>query len=594
MLDLVLGERRRWELPVAAAVVLLATVAFASQSFFFADDLFFPAWFRENPPTVEALTRSWFGHLMPAYIASLIGFLAVFGMSWPAAAVIIGLIHTGAFVALVRIVDAVVGTRRMAVLAGVAFALSIGPLALRLWWAASLNNVFALAVSLAALGCLTRFVVHRRWRSLAAGLALYALALASSEKSLLFSVHILLWCLLVVWRGTPLRHRARQLLRTWPVWVGIFVLSMVDVVAFLTGPYLAESGESPTLTTTLEFLANSVFGGLMPSFLGFDLFYASRVPDLLHPAVLLAAAVFAVVVVASVVLVRSNGGVWLFALAVVLANNAVLSRRADIIGVGAGRELRYQLENSALVWMALGVVLFTSLVRLRELGVGRRVELRPQPTLARLAPTVAGIVAAGALVVVSAMAWSGSLARTVDKNHGLDARAWVEAMQGTLPPESTRLVDSPVPSPIALGGLWPYNMASAVIPVFGPQPEFTDVLEDSWVVGDDGTAGPAVLHRRSIVSTAAQCLEQEVDLAYPSAKAFPGRFLVIEYSNSAAGAVGVFAGGIWTMLDRPAGSGTLVMHLPFGVEEDELVVSPDGPPVCIDSVSFADVVPATD
>ncbi|QJU54426.1 hypothetical protein SCB71_14900 [Herbiconiux sp. KACC 21604] len=604
----VTAPRRRWELPVAIVLVLGLTAAFAWQSYFFADDLFFPAYFREFPFGVDSLTRSWFGHLMPAYAASIAGFLAVFGLSWPAAAVIIGVIHAGAFTALVRIVDAVTGARRMALLAGLAFSLSLGPIALRLWWAASLNNTVALAVSLAAFGCLTRFVVGTRWTrwgSLAAGLVLYALALASSEKSLLFSMHLFLWCVLVIWRGRPVLERVKSVLRSWPVWVGVIVISLAELYLYLGGPYLAESDGSPSGSTTVRFMLHSALGGLVPSLFGFDLVYAPV--TLLNPVIIVTCLLFAAFVVTTVVVKRSNAGVWLFTVVVVLANTFVLSRRADVIGIGAGRELRYHLENTALLWAAIGVVVVSTLLELRRRadaraglaasasapGSGSAAATLPggRRTGRLIASVVAALAVAG-LVAVSAVAWVGSFDRIVTANPGPKARAWVETMERTLPADPPPLIDSPLPEPVALASLYPYNMTSAMLPVFGREVAFTSSLEGAWVVGADGTAGPATLDAVKAASDGAACTDGNGDLEYPGTKADKGRYLVIDYSAAAGDSFAVFAGNRWTEVERPAGAGTVVLYLPYGIAPGELAIGAQSSPVCIDGLSIADVVPA--
>ena len=596
----VTAPRRRWELPVAIVLVLGLTAAFAWQSYFFADDLFFPAYFREFPFGVDSLTRSWFGHLMPAYAASIAGVLAVFGLSWPAAAVIIGVMLAGAFTALVRIVDAVTGARRMALLAGLAFSLSLGPIALRLWWAASLNNTVALAVSLAAFGCLTRFVVGTRWTrwgSLAAGLVLYALALASSEKSLLFSMHLFLWCVLVIWRGRPLLARLKNLLRSWPVWLGVVVISLAELYLYLGGPYLAESDGSPSGTTTVQFMVHSALGGLIPSFFGFDLVHAPV--TLLNPVIIVTCLLFAAFVVATVVVKRSNAGVWVFTVVVVLANTFVLSRRADVIGIGAGRELRYHLENTALVWAAIGVVVVSTLLELRRradtragLSTSAPPSARGGRRTGRLVASVVSALVVVALVAASAVAWAGSFDRIVVANPGPKAREWVETMERTLPAGPPPLIDSPLPEPVALASLWPYNMTSAMLPVFGREATFTNSLEGAWVVGSDGTAGPATLDAVKAASEGAACTDGTSDLEYPGTKADKGRYLVIDYSAAGGDSFAVFAGDRWTEVERPAGSGTAVLYLPYGIAPGELAIGAQSSPVCIDGLSIADVVPA--
>jgi len=118
---LCVAPRTRWELLVAALVVTLVTLAIAGGSYFNRDDLFFVEYFQLNPVTPRVLVRSWFGHLMPGYIANVIAFLTIFGLSWPAALVFTALIHVGAFVAFTRCLDAVLGSARLNVLIGLAF-----------------------------------------------------------------------------------------------------------------------------------------------------------------------------------------------------------------------------------------------------------------------------------------------------------------------------------------------------------------------------------------------------------------------------------------------------------------------------------------
>lgn len=582
------AARARGELILAAVVVASITVAIASGSFFDRDDLFFAEYFQINPPTPDVLVRSWFGHLMPGYIASVIVFLKLFGLSWPVALTLTALIHTGAFVALVRCLDEVVGAVRLNLLAGLAFSLSLGPIMVRLWWAATLNNMLALALGLAVLGCATRWVTRRRTRHLIAALLLYAVALTMSEKNLLFSLHILAWCFLVVWRGRPIRTRFGDVLRTWPLWAGIGILSLIDVVAFLSGPYVAESGSSPSAATSVDFMVHNIFGALVPSLFGVDM--VDQTTSLLDLRVVIACGLVAAFVVWSVVRDRSTASVWVFALVAATANAAVLSRRADLVGVAAGRQLRYLLESSALVWLAIGVVAVAVLTARRGVPAPRRAR---RPSARRR--TIGSVVGAVAVVVIvfSVWSWTGGVARAIASSGGHAAREWVDELTSTLPRSSPApLIDSPLPATFAIPQLHPYDMVAPLLPSLGwDDVRTTNVIEGAWVVGQDGHAGPAVLASPDAQFSGERCTDGNSFVPLPEVKTTGRTFLVLDYSRSTADTVTFQFEGGWTTIDKPAGSGRVAVYLSNAIDAD-LTINPQGGSLCVDALTVADIRPA--
>lgn len=580
---LCIALRSRWELAAAALIVVLVTLAVASGSYFDRDDLFFAQYFGVNPVTPEVLVRSWFGHLMPGYIASVIAFLEVFGLSWPAALAGTALIHAGAFVAFTRCLDAVLGPARLNILAGLAFSLSLGPLSVRLWWAATLNNMLALALGLAVLGCATRWMTTRRSRHLIAALLIYAIALAMSEKNLLFSLHIAMWCALVVWRGRPIRDRLREVLRTWPLWVGLAVLSLVDVVAFLTGQYVDESGSSPSVPFSIDFIVHSVFGGLVPSLFGVEM--VNETTSLLDLRVVITVLLFAAFVAWTVVRVRSNGGVWIFAAIAVLANAAVLSRRGEMITVAGGRQLRYLLESSALLWLAIGVVL---LVTLRA---GRRDAHNGRS--ARTGRVGASAVASVLVLVLALSTWSWAitLVRTVQASGGYAARAWVASLEDTLPAPAPPIIDSPLPPSFGMPAMHPYNSVSLLLPSLGWESvQTTPVLDGAWVVGPDGVAGPAVVEGADVQFSGRRCTEDGTDIPMPEVHTTGDSYLIVDLVSGSGDSMAFVYDGGWTTIDRPIQSGTLAVYLPYTLDGD-LSISPQGGTMCIASVAVGDVLP---
>ena len=570
-------DRNPWELPVAAVIVGLITIAFASGAYFYGDDLVFAEYFTLNPVTLDAFTRSWFGHLMPGYIACVVLFLKVFGLSWPAALVIMAIIHAGAFVAIVRCLDAVLQTKaRTSIVVALAFTLSLGTMSVRLWWAATLNNMMALALGLAVLGCATRWALTRRRRHLVAALGLYGFALACSEKNLLFSLHIALWMLFVVWRGRPVRSRMVAVRETWQLWAGLAILSLIDVVAFVTGSYTDESGVAPSLASSAKFIAHIIFGALVPSLFGLDM--VDQPTSLLEPRVLASMALLLAFVVWTIVVVRTNAGVWTFAALTVLANAAVLSRRADLIGIEAGRQLRYLLESSALLWLALGVILFTLVRSLLARGSG-----------AAAGGIVAGVVGrcvAIAIAAAAAWSWAGTLSGYLATSSGHAARAWLENLEATLPRDEISVVDAPLPESFALSGLHPYDMLGPLLPWLGwHRTAVTDELDDdAWFVNVDGFAGPARMGSVEEQFSGTRCTDGSAAISLPELSKPRRDFLIIDYSKSAGSSLAVLFDGGWSVVDRREGSGRIVVYLP-AEHDGDISIDGQGAGVCIDRVS---------
>lgn len=583
VVEAIISSRRRWELAAGATLTAAVTLVIAAGSFFDRDDIFFAEYFELNAFTPDALVRSWFGHLMPGYIASVVAFLNVFGLSWPAALVFIVLIHTGAFVAFVRILDATVGSSRTNVIAGLAFSLSLGPMIVRLWWAATLNNMLALAVGLAVLGCVTRWMTARRTRHLVAALILYALALALSEKNLLFSVHIAAWSFLVVWRGLPVRERLLNVLRTWPLWVALVVMSLIDVIAFIRGPYVDESGAAAPLSFSVRFVAHNIIGGLIPSLFGVEMSGESL--SFLEPRVVIPLTLFVAFVIWTIMRVRSNAGVWLFAVIAVTANAAVLSRRGEMIGLDGARSLRYLLESTALIWLAIGA---SAVLALRAVQATSPVAM---PSFSRKLVASLGIALCVALIAVSSWSWAQSVQRAVQVSGGYAARDWIGNLEETLPDPTPPLIDSPLPLSFSMPALHPYDMVGLALPSLGwGEVDLTTDLEDAWVVGADGFAGPARIVGGAVAFEGARCTDGSSSISIPEAKS-PGRkFVIFDVSQASGDTMTLIVDGGWITVPVHGDGGRFAAYVPYAFDGD-LQISAQGNASCVDSVTVADLLP---
>jgi hypothetical protein len=571
--------RARWVLWVAAAVVFAASWAVASQSYFFADDFLIGKYLIDNPLDAQALMRTWFGHLMPGYILADGLFVRLFGLSWPLASVIISLVNVGAFVALVRALDAVIGRIRLNPLIGLAFSLAVGVLATRLWWAASLNNMLALALSLAALGSLTRWVTLRRWPHLVGTLTMFAAALAVSEKTLLFSVYAAAWCVFVVWRGLGVTERAKLFLRAWPAWIGIAALCSIDLYIFASGSYIEDSGAAPGFTDSVVFVLWGIVGGLIPSFFGMDL--VALDPGWAPAGIIISALLLGGVIVFSVVRQRALAGVWIFVALAAILSTSVLSRRSELIGFDGGRVLRYHLETTALFWLATGVVVYTLLTA-------------RQPVRAAAAPDLPRrLVVIGLMVacIASAAVWVPSVISNLRGHPGIQARNWVEQIGKTYPSDQRPpFLDVTVPEFVVFSGLAPYDRADAVLPFAFPGSTTTDQLEGSWTVDDDGNAGPAVFLPDAHPVVVNRC-DTGMGIDVHETAGARGEFLVIDFDQAEPGSVYLDVGEL-TSREVTTTSGRLVVELSAALPRGKLHFDSEGRAFCIRSVSVGDIVPA--
>lgn len=567
---------------MCAAVVFGLTVLLAGRAWFFTDDVLIADYFTHEPIDLANLTRSWFGHLMPGYILAAATFLRVFGLNWSVAMVVIAVIHTGAFVALVRCLDATNGRQRLNIVAGLLFTCSVAVLATRLWWAASLNNMVALAFCLSTMGATARWVTTHRSRYLWSALLSYALAVVFSEKSLLFSVWTVLWCVLVIWRELPWRERFTALLRRWPLWLGILVISAVDVGVFVSGAYVQESGETATLGASLLFIGWGLVGGFIPSLFGPDLWLVD--PWWGPVAIVGCSLVLLAAVVLTLLRRRRLAGVWVFVALAVLVNQTVLSRRAELLGLDGGRILRYHVENTALFWLGAAVVAYVTLSRPATGRDDDRVAARP---VARRRWATGGVVVSVVSLLSLAM-WAQSTYITVTTSVGYQARGWIDEVTATWPTEPEPAFNRlPLPCCIGLPGMYSYNMNDVVLPLIHPEVRFSDQLEGSFALTTEGAAGPAVF-LPAASATVGSCLDPGAALTVPALAADPYQVVRIAYRATTGGLL-TTSTGHRGQLEYAAGTTSVIDFLPTGFAAGTFTLTAASAEVCIDTVEVGSV-----
>lgn len=471
----------------------------AGHSFFFADDFFYGSILAVDSLTKDMLVRSWFGHLVPGFIALDWAFYRVFGANWTAATLVIIAVQLWTTVALVRLLTALRGRAWTNLVAGTTVALSLALTTQSLWWGAVLTNVVPLAASISALGCFVRWVRRARLSHLLAMALMFGVAVAFYEKSVLTAAYIGLLSLLVLDAGLPWRERARTTLERWPAWLLLGLIAGADLAVYLTGDYLVEAGPSPSPRELVAFLGKSFTEGLVPSLFGF------------LPSSLTGGTGLAVVLLTNVVVLGFAGwtslhsrralGAWLFFAAGFVLNQAVLGRgRLSLLGVDMGTLLRYQLENVVLFSVAVAVALP---VLLRGLQ-------RPGPAARRRRWTA--IAVASSTLACLALPWWQGVRSEISVSAGTATRSFVENLrtsysaQQARTPELGFLAGETVPGWVVYTQMAPFNRLDRVFPQLLPAAPFTSGAEQILTVSDDGSVVPASFIASVEVPIAAECL----------------------------------------------------------------------------------------
>lgn len=586
--------------------VQLALVTWvASRSFFFADDLLYGSFLGHSSFGPAILFRSWFGHLVPGFIAADWTFLRLVGLNWAAGAVVMVAVTLAATVALLRLLEGMSGRTWHTVALTALFALSLPVVTQALWWGAVLTNVVPLAASIATMGSYVRWVRSRRARHLVSMTACFLLAVTFYEKSVLTALDVGLLSLLVLDGGRPWRERWAATLGRWPAWVCLGLVAVVDGLWYLSGDFLAETGPAPGIGDLAAFLFHSLTEGLVPSFLGLHLpgveLFGSRAVT-----VLVADAALAFVVIRTARRSRAARNAWLFFAISFLVNQGVLgwgrvktvaygSNHVDatlgVLGPHMGLLLRYQLEDVLLLCVALAVAA-------PHLGGTRRTRLR----VSRAAVTL------GVCALLLMPFWVMSLREEMRGHRGVEGRRWVDTVRATydaLPAADRDLgfVDGVVPDWFVYGAMAPYNRYDLVLPQILPAARFTTTGERGLAISAGGVVEKVGFHPLALLGGNV-CLapgDPRLELDLPQALPAGTWFVRVRYHGDAASAVQIIVHNngappgllmVSGSYQTEAGRGRRLVVAPGSVPAAQVTVQATGPArVCLDGVEIGSMQP---
>jgi len=334
-----------------------------------------------------------------------------------------------------------------------------------------------------ALGAQVRYVRTRRPRHLLTlGLSV-AVGLLFFEKALLIVplVFLVTACLFV--SGGPFRRVTRTLVRYWPSWLVLMLVS----VTYL-GFYLSQVGvsqiRSPSAGEVLSFVRQLVGTNIIPGLLGgpwewvyFRTFSPLAIPDDLLRW--LAWAVFLALVVITVRLRPSAIGAWVILAGYVtlVAGMLAATRLDSILAASNGLVPHYVSDVVVVGALCIGVAM---------LGLVDTADKEPTwrsiwPTAMR-EPGAAALLTAVALVALALLglgaAWTG--ARYGDVWSLRQGRDYLHNAQAdlALAPPGTVFFDQPVPDGVLTSFLWPYNMQSRFFSPMEPGPVFVTEAEN--------------------------------------------------------------------------------------------------------------------
>lgn len=590
-----LARPGRWGVPAAGALVVVVGWLLTRTSFFYADDFLYASLFSE-PWSAAQLSRSYFGHLGPAFALLSTVFYHWFGLDWSAATVVMLGCLLGLSVATRRLVDATLGRRTLlGILAGVSVALTPAIVTQVLWWGAAITQVIPLAAGLSAMGCLVRWIRTGRPTHLVGLALMFGLALAFFEKAVVFSAYAFLWALLAVDAGVPWRERVANAAGRWPAWAILAILSAIDLAVYFAGPYRADSGPSAPVGALASFVVRGVTLGAIPSLFGVDLQGASApVVAGVATLTLLAMAHAAVRLIRSAPSTRNVLGFAVLATAVGQVPLAI--GRAAITGGDGGRLLRYQMEPVAIVLVSFAVALGQACLQCdgdlaRAVSAGHGASpVRGVPRWLRLARLVAPLLV---------LLWSGTMVAAVRANPGALSRTWATNVREQWPSDPPPMVDGPVDHGFVYDWMHPYNLRSRVLATMGLAATFTVNPQGTWAIDSQGQLGPAAF-AASTSSEATACARPGapavVNIEHPAGES---TLVELQYAADTKASFGVSTGtpaqdvnlqGLAARTEVPAGRGAVVFQWLGRNDLKQLVVHSLSGQVCINQISVGDLV----
>jgi hypothetical protein len=460
-------------------VQFIVAFVYSGKSYFFQDDFVFLRLMQLSRLDSRLLTRSIFGHFIPGWVLADKTFENVFGTNYGAARWIMTIAVLLATIALYRLLRALVGTSKWVPIVTAVVALCPITLNAVIWWGVAASVFASNAANIAVFGCFVRWNNTKRLRHLVGMAVMYIIAVSFWEKAAFTGLYVFLFAFLVLDRNLGLRERWRGLWRRWPAWLIFAVVGGLDLGYYFSGTYLDAAGSSPSLKPVIQLLSLSWMEGLAVGVFGIRLpdveIFSSAALTMAIPAlILLAFAVFTCV--KSV----SSRYVWTFFVIAYLFNQLLLARgRVGIIGIHAGRDLRYQYDNLYLLAICVAVS-GAQLPAWRDFGLHVR----------RTIVASATILVAGCIVLDAI-----TLNRMVASFPGKDVRAYAHNFQRTwkqtlATDPNARLVDARMPERVIYQNFYPYSLESWVLPQLASGVKFRDGSGAKYTVSEDGTVHP--------------------------------------------------------------------------------------------------------
>ena len=492
---------------VAALLMCAAQLGFRAWAVFGAwfqfDDFYFLSRAMDPHFGLDDLFSNYGGHLMPAgYLATWLDLkLAPFSFT-PVAAELLALQALADAGALVFLFSAF--GRRPGVLPPLAvYLFTVVSLPALVWWAAGINQLPFLAAIWWAGWTHLRYLRGRRLRWALATMAITALSLCFTEKSLL--VFVLFGFLALGYFATgSLAQRARTVWTTYRVGVVLYAVVVVAYVALYVWRGLALGAGAGQQQSVGQVAFNLVVDSYATGIVGGPLHWAplSVIDSLADPNELVIGV--AVLAIAGLVYAtwrshRRSLRAWLLPAIVLVADVAVLAGGRSVLGPSLALEYRYLTELAALSAIALGL----AVLPLRG-AVESAEQAEPAPVVTHRA--LAGT--ATVLVAVLGTVSSFQYAHTWQSKH--DSRDFFLGVEASLRTFDHRvpMADVGVPQFLLWGYSWPYNSASHVLRRYADRITYPDIVNDSiYGLGDDGSIEPVAISavRRSQANSSKVC-----------------------------------------------------------------------------------------